>query len=229
MKTNIIYEDKEMIVIHKPAGIATQTNKLGQADVVSELKNYLHRSGQGSYVGVIHRLDQPVEGLLVFAKTPQAAKNLSAQLQNGALKKSYSALVPEIDAPLPQEGELTDYLVKDARTNLSRVVDKSTPDAKEARLKWICKQTICGQDLSYSLVDVEIFTGRHHQIRVQMSHAGMPLLGDSKYGNEASKALTQKLGLHQTALLARTLTVKHPVTKELMSFELPYPLNWKIT
>lgn len=104
LKTNIIFEDKEMIVIHKPAGIATQTNKLGQADVVSELKNYLHRSGQGSYVGVIHRLDQPVEGLLVFAKTPQAAKNLSAQLQNGTLKKSYSALVPVISADLPQEG-----------------------------------------------------------------------------------------------------------------------------
>ena len=229
MKTNILFEDKEIIVIHKPAGIATQTNKLGQADVVSELKNYLHRSGQGSYVGVIHRLDQPVEGLLVFAKTQQAAKKLTAQLQNGALKKSYSALVPAIASSLPQEGELVDYLVKDARTNLSRVVEQSAPDAKEARLKWICKQTICGKDASYSLVDVEIFTGRHHQIRVQMSHAGMPLLGDSKYGNEESKVLTQKLGLHQTALLARTLTVKHPATNEFMNFNLAYPLNWKIT
>ena len=229
MKTNILFEDKEIIVIHKPAGIATQTNKLGQADVVSELKNYLHRSGQGSYVGVIHRLDQPVEGLLVFAKTQQAAKKLTAQLQNGALKKSYSALVPAIASSLPQEGELVDYLVKDARTNLSRVVEQSTPDAKEARLKWICKQTICGKEASYSLVDVEIFTGRHHQIRVQMSHAGMPLLGDSKYGNEESKVLTQKLGLHQTALLARTLTVKHPATNEFMNFNLAYPLNWKIT
>lgn len=227
MKTNIIYEDKEMIVIHKPAGIATQTNKLGQADVVSELKNYLHRSNQGSYVGMIHRLDQPVEGLLVFAKTPKAAKELSAQLQNGTLKKSYSALVGAIPVDMPQEGELTDYLVKDGRTNLSRIVDKSVPDAKEARLKWICKKTICGQEISYSLVDVEIFTGRHHQIRVQMSHAGMPLLGDSKYGDEVSKALTQKLGLHQTALLARTLTVKHPVTKKEMHFEVPYPTKWK--
>ena len=125
MKSIIIYEDKEILVIHKPAGIATQTAKLGQADVVSELKNYLKQKGENTYLAVVHRLDQPVEGLLVFAKTQNAAKKLSADLQNGRLKKYYHALVPLQPALDRKKGHLTDYLCKDGRTNLSRVRRRS--------------------------------------------------------------------------------------------------------
>lgn len=226
MKAVIKYEDEAILVIHKPAGIATETARIGQADVVSELKNYLKAKGKGTYLGTIHRLDQPVEGLLVFAKTPEAAKVLTNQLEKGTLKKSYAALVPKIGENT--QGELEDYLLKDGRTNLSKVVSAGTQGAKKARLGWKLLQDIKAAEYAYSLVEVEIFTGRHHQIRVQMSHAGMPLLGDSKYGNEASRELTEKLGIRHTALLANRLSVIHPVTKEKIQFEIPYPLEWRL-
>lgn len=221
----ILYEDQDILVIHKPAGIATETARLGQADVVSELKNYRHRNGQDTYLGVIHRLDQPVEGLLVFAKNPQAAKKLSADIQQGTLKKYYHALVPHA---ISAGGELEDYLIKDAKTNLSKVVSKETQGAKLAKLVWKFIVTQNVGDVTYDLVEVELFTGRHHQIRVQMSHAGMPLLGDNKYGNAQSKEITTKLRIRQTALLASRLEFMHPTTNKKMSFAVPYPSSWKI-
>lgn len=226
MKAVIQYEDDAIIVIHKPAGIATETARIGQADVVSELKNYLKAKGKGTYLGMIHRLDQPVEGLLVFAKTPEAAKVLTKQLENGTLKKSYAALVPKIESEAVTQGELEDYLLKDSRTNLSKVVAAGTQGAKKAKLGWKLLRNIEAKDVSYSLVEVEIYTGRHHQIRVQMSHAGMPLLGDSKYGNEVSRKLTEALGIRHTALLANRLRLIHPVTKQSVQFEIPYPTSW---
>ncbi|MBQ6787229.1 MAG: RluA family pseudouridine synthase [Lachnospiraceae bacterium] len=227
MKAIIKYEDDAILVIHKPAGIATETARIGQADVVSELKNYLKSKGKGTYLGTIHRLDQPVEGLLVFAKTPEAAKALTKQLENGTLKKSYAALVPSMESEDATQGELEDYLLKDGRTNLSKVVSAGTQGAKKAKLSWKLLHYIETSEMTYSLVEVEIFTGRHHQIRVQMSHAGMPLLGDNKYGNEVSRELTEKLGIRHTALLANRLQIMHPVTKQCMQFEIPYPADWK--
>lgn len=227
MKAIIQYEDEAILVIHKPAGIATETARIGQADVVSELKNYLKAKGKGTYLGMIHRLDQPVEGLLVFAKTQEAAKGLSKQLENGTLKKSYAALVPKLENGNVTQGELEDYLLKDARTNLSKVVAAGTQGGKKAKLSWKLLQDIETVECAYSLVEVEIFTGRHHQIRVQMSHAGMPLLGDNKYGNTKSRELSDKLALRHTALLANRLSVIHPITKEKMQFEIPYPKEWK--
>lgn len=228
MKAVIKYEDEAILVIHKPAGIATETARIGQADVVSELKNYLKAKGEGTYLGTIHRLDQPVEGLLVFAKTPEAAKALTKQLENGTLRKSYAALVPPMESENVTQGELENYLLKDGRTNLSKVVSAGTQGAKKAKLSWKLLQDIKTAECEYSLVEVEIFTGRHHQIRVQMSHAGMPLLGDSKYGNEETRELTEKLGIRHTALLANRLSVIHPVTTENMQFEISYPLEWRL-
>lgn len=227
MKSVIKYEDDALLVIHKPAGIATETARIGQADVVSELKNYLKAQGKETYLGTIHRLDQPVEGLLVFAKTPEAAKALSKQLENGTLKKSYAALVPKVESEGITQGDLEDYLLKDGRTNLSRVVSAGTQGAKKAKLCWKLLRNVESENIAFSLVEVEIFTGRHHQIRVQMSHAGMPLLGDSKYGNASSKELSEKLGIRHTALIANRLSLLHPVTKEKMQFEIPYPEEWK--
>ena len=226
MNTMVIYEDSEILVIHKPAGIATETARFGQADVVSELKNYLHRTGQGTYLGMVHRLDQPVEGLLVFGKTQAATRFLTNSLQKGSLKKSYQALVA-CENEISSEGMLlTDYLCKDAKTNLSKVVDQGTQGAKKAQLVW--KPVNCKEidGCRYALLEIELYTGRHHQIRVQMAHAGMPLLGDHKYGNVYSKELSVKLGIRQTALLAGQLQLIHPKTKEQLSFSLPYPEIW---
>lgn len=228
MRAIIKYEDDAIIVIHKPSGIATETARIGQVDIVSELKNYRKAKGEGTYLGTIHRLDQPVEGLLVFAKTQKAAAILTKQLEDGVLKKSYVALVPGICDKKITEGSLEDYLLKDGRTNLSKVVSADTKGAKKARLSWKLLSTIEASGIQYALVHVEIFTGRHHQIRVQMSHAGMPLLGDSKYGNALSKELSDRLEIKQTALLANRLLFIHPITKKPMQFEISYPKSWKI-
>ena len=219
MDKMILYEDNALLVVHKPAGIATETAKIGQADIVSELRNYRKKKGEDTYIGVIHRLDQPVEGLLVFAKNQNAAQKLSAGLQNGSLSKRYAALVAGV--PRASEGSLSDYLLKDGRTNLSKVVSKDLKGAKEARLYWKLLESFEVQEgRAYSLVEIELFTGRHHQIRVQMSHAGFPLLGDAKYGTEYSKELSKQLGRNNTALLADRLTLRHPVTGKKMEFAL---------
>lgn len=219
MDKMIVYEDNVLLVVHKPPGIATETAKAGKADLVSELKNYRKKKGEETYIGVIHRLDQPVEGLLVFAKNAEAAKKLSARLQDGSLTKKYIALAAGI--PSAQEGELIDYLWKDGRTNLSKVVSKDTKGAKEARLCWkLLKHSDSGCKGGSSLIEITLFTGRHHQIRVQMSHAGHPLLGDIKYGSESSIALSKQYGLKSVALLANELRFVHPVSGRHMEFSL---------
>lgn len=219
MDKMIVYEDNVLLIVHKPAGIATQTSRIGQADVVSELKNYRKRKGEDTYIGVIHRLDQPVEGLLVFAKNQSAAKILSHQLQDNTLKKSYLALV-QGELKQTADGKLTDFLQKDNRTNLSKVVKEGTDGAKKAVLNWNCVK--CYQGKGYSAVEVELLTGRHHQIRVQMANAGMPLLGDMKYGTDASKELSKHLGVANVALFAYKLALLHPKTGKYLE----YRIDW---
>ncbi len=219
MDKMIVYEDNVLLIIHKPAGIATQTSRVGQADMVSELKNYRKRKGEDTYIGVIHRLDQPVEGLLVFAKNQSAAEILSRQIQDKALKKSYLALV---QGELAQNsgGKLTDFLQKDNRTNLSKVVKEGTNGAKKAVLNWNCRKTFQGKGCA--MVEIELLTGRHHQIRVQFANAGMPLLGDMKYGTEASKALSKQLGVTNTCLLAYKLALLHPITGKFLEYQIEW-------
>lgn len=212
MDKMIVYEDKVLLVVHKPAGIATETARVGQADLVSELKNYRKRKGEDTYIGVVHRLDQPVEGLLVFAKDGQTARKLGSALQGGTLAKKYAALVAGV--PQTPEGELTDYLLRDGRTNLSRVVPEGMKGAKKASLRW----RILRHADDVSLLEIELYTGRHHQIRVQMAHAGFPLLGDIKYGTQLSKGLSDKMAVSSTALLAHEIRLTHPVSGEKMEF-----------
>ncbi len=223
MQKNIVFEDAHIIVAYKPAGIATQTARLGQQDMVSELKNYLARKpenkGKGApYLGLVHRLDQPVAGILVFAKTKQAAACLSKQIADGSFHKYYDALV--FGRPLKEQDTREDYLYKDTKTNMSLVVKKDFPDAKEARLHYQLKETlmVVEEDQEASLVEIELFTGRHHQIRVQMAHAGMPLLGDSKYGTEESKEFSRNIGCRNVALCACRLEFTHPKTGKTMHF-----------
>ncbi len=224
MKTIILHEDKDILVCHKPAGLAVENAAVGRMDMVSELKNYL----KSSYLGVIHRLDQPVEGLLVFAKNPKSAADLSRQLTRNTLNKQYYAVV--CGQPDSNKGKLVDYLSKDNKTRMAKVVNKNDADAKEAILEYEvmqtkeCEDTITDDATNFvpiiSLLRVQIQTGRFHQIRAQLSHAGIPILGDQKYGNGASNQLAQLTGTRNVALCACSLNFKHPVTGQGMTFEI---------
>lgn len=225
MKTKIIFEDSELFVVYKPAGLATETSGSFAMDVISELKNYLRQPNP--YVGMIHRLDQPVEGLLVFAKTKACASALSKQLQENQLKKSYIAVVSfsenkrqEVKSLLDSAEviSLNDYLVKDAKNSIAKIVGESDADAKLAKL---CFQVdSLSTDLPIAKVRVEIETGRFHQIRCQMSHHDMPLLGDQKYGSELSQSISTEQNVRHVALCANKLSLIHPKTKEKMSFSI---------
>lgn len=234
IKDCILYEDQHIIVCQKEAGVPVQTARTSQMDMESALKNYLvmknmeTNSAKGNfvkenpaercslgknsagkdpagksqvpYLAVIHRLDQPVRGVLVFAKTPFAAKNLSAQVTNHSIGKYYLA---EVDGVIPKEADtLEDYLLKDARTNTSKVVKEGTKGSKKAILRYKKKDE--------QTVEIELVTGRHHQIRVQFAHVGMPLKGDMKYN---PGAVPGKLGL-----CAYHLVFRHPKTGKEMEF-----------
>lgn len=233
-KEDIIYEDQEIIVCRKRAGIATQTARLGEADMVSALKNYL----KTSYLAVVHRLDQPVEGVLVFAKNKKAAANLSSQNAKQSMSKVYYAVILlQITAQngdtMAQKCEekmaawetgkeyiLVDYLLKDGKSNTSKVVDAAVAEAKRAELTYeILKLLPSEEGGQRALVRIRLKTGRHHQIRVQMANAGMPLLGDSKYGKEETKEFSRAHGIKNVALCAYHLEFAHPVTGKRMEFD----------
>lgn len=223
---DILYEDKEIIVCHKPAGMAVQTSRPGEPDMESTLKNYLRTP----YVGIIHRLDQPVEGILVFAKTKHAAAKLSAQNAGQTMCKQYYAVAVPEKAEEPQAvtaghaGEtviLTDYLLKDRAGNISKVVEKGTPGAKRAELSYkILKAGQTEEGRPALLLEVSLKTGRHHQIRVQLSHAGLPLLGDRKYGTRAGDMPGSGRQAEYPALCCCLLEFSHPVTGERMKFRI---------
>lgn len=212
MQTQIVYEDEAVLVIRKPAGLATESAGIGQKDVVSELKNYVAKKNPGKmpYLGIVHRLDQPVEGLLVFAKTKKAAENLTAQLGKGTLKKEYLAVVC---GKVPENtGRLVDYLIK--VNGMAVVKDAADAQAKKAVLTYTKK----AETEKFTLLAVQIETGRFHQIRAQLSHAGFPILGDEKYGSEESKELSREKKIRFTALCAASLSFRHPVTGKTMAF-----------
>lgn len=296
MKTEIIYEDANILVCYKSAGLPVQTAKVGQMDMVSELKNYLH----SAYLGIIHRLDQPVEGLLVFAKDTKSAAKLSAYLQKGTLNKQYYGVIS--GKPSAPGGELVDYLKKEkdravvvteayqeaksgntdrrnpggtknkmnaASKTVSRRNDQAAIEnsVQQAVLQYQVMKNRYFQEEQYqapfnivstsgaikdlncveaqkqeqeglpvgrtekvenpedkgaalSLLDIHIDTGRFHQIRAQLSHAGMPLLGDSKYGNEESLLVSRQLAVRNVALCAYKIEFLHPVTGERKVFEI---------
>ena len=210
MKFDILYEDDQVIVCYKPAGVPTQTSKLGEQDMVSLLKNHL----KGGYVAVIHRLDQPVEGVLVFAKTSAAAKELNKGLQGAGFGKYYKAVLWGV--PEKKEAVLENYLVKDGRANTSRVTTANEKDAKKAILNYEVQEVGKDGEKDITLVKVKLETGRHHQIRVQMANMGCPIWGDSKYNTAA----IQDRRFRQIALCAYKLEFVHPKTKKKMEFEI---------
>lgn len=216
----IIFEDKDILLCRKPAGIATQTKRLGQQDMESLLKNYRAKKGEPPYIGIVHRLDQPVEGLMVFAKNQQAASNLSKQVQQRMIGKHYYAISE--NAPVKREGVLEDYLLTDKKTNFTQVVDacneklatNQPKDAKKAKLEYKVVDAKEGK----TLFDVKLHTGRQHQIRVQMAHMGCPLVGDEKY-NTTSEADIKK-EKNALALCSYKLEFEHPTKKTQMKFEI---------
>lgn len=223
MKTQnieILFEDTQIVVCKKPSGIATQSKKIGAPDIVSLLKNHICQSASQSgdpYLAVIHRLDQPVSGILVFAKTPAAAKELNKQLQNHGFGKHYRALVSGV--PEAPKATLENYLVKDARTNTSKICSEDTVGAKLARLHYetVKKgQGIFKNNASQTELDVLLDTGRHHQIRVQLAGIGCPIIGDTKY-NPLAHAQN---GWQKICLCAYKLEFIHPQTRKPMVFEL---------
>lgn len=213
MGLNTLYEDEELLVIKKDAGTPVQAGKMRIMDLEGIIKRELYRrnpKGGEPYLGIVHRLDQPVEGVMVFAKTPKAAAALNKQVTDGTMKKHYLALV--CGKPSKKEGTLVDYLLKDGRTNTSKVVPKGAKDAKRSELNY----RVIKEDEETSLLEVELLTGRHHQIRVQMANAGWPLYGDTKY----NPTFAETTGYVQTALCAYRLSFVHPKTGKRIEFSI---------
>ena len=234
----IIYEDSALLVCYKPPGLAVQSAGLGTMDMESLLRRHLAEEGKAvnqkgiPYLGMIHRLDQPVEGLLVFAKTPEAAAFLSRQAQGKDMGKEYLALVQPTKEgrsfleKLPGGGEkrLEDFLVKDGRTHMSRIAQAGERGAKKAALFLSVEE----EQGDKALLHIRLETGRHHQIRVQLSNAGLPIAGDRKYGGAWPQADPDRAegrpngteNLRFPALCAYRLSFTHPKTGKRMKFEL---------
>jgi 23S rRNA pseudouridine1911/1915/1917 synthase len=208
----ILFEDNHILVVVKPVNMPTQEDESGDLDLVNWLKRDLkerYNKPGNVFVGLVHRLDRPVGGVMVFAKTSKAASRLSDQVRTRKLRKVYRAVVHGTPDP-KVKSRLTHYLLKDAKTNTVRAVDASVSGAKEAILDYRVVDTGRG---GLSLVEVDLFTGRPHQIRVQMSTLGHPLYGDQKYGPHVNKPG------QQIALWAVRLEFEHPTLRELISLE----------
>lgn len=214
----VLYEDQELIVAVKPAGVESQAARKFAPDMISEIRkhmviNKLCTPGKEPYVAVIHRLDKPVSGVMVYAKTKKAAAALSAQVQNHKMEKIYEAVV--CGKPVNSVDNFVDYLKKSVDGNYSQVVDKGISDAKLAELSYETKKTIETEDGELSLVRIHLKTGRHHQIRVQFAHHGLPLYGDGKYNSAFESAAPSPL-----ALCAVSLAFLHPTTGKRMEFSI---------
>ncbi len=217
MKLEILYEDNVMISCVKPAGVPAQSDKSNDEDMVTIIKNYIYDKGESDeepYIAPIHRLDRPVGGVMVFAKTPEAAASLSAQAADGTMVKFYQAVVT---GELPdEEGEMQDYLVHDSKTNTTKPAKKEDKGAKLAKLHYEVLDVMETDDgiLSYILIELE--TGRHHQIRVQMASRNCGIWGDTKYNPLFMKT---KKKYRQIALYASRLELVHPVSGEHLVFK----------
>ena len=211
---NVIYEDNHLLVVEKPINIPTQKDNTKDKDLLTILKKYIkekYNKPGNVYLGLVHRLDRPVGGIMVFARTSKAASRLSEQVRNKTFKKTYNAVVI---GDIENTGKLKDNLLKDEKRNIVKV-DKN---GKEAILNF--------KKLNYknnmSLVEINLETGRSHQIRVQMANHGYPLFGDQKYNK------TAKVG-EQIALFAKKIEFIHPTTNELLTFELDLPNRYPFT
>lgn len=219
-KLNVIYEDNHIIVVEKIPNIPSQSDVTGDIDMLTLVKEYIKEKYQkpgNVYIGLVHRLDRPVGGIMVFARTSKAASRLSNQIREKTFKKEYLAIV---DGKINNEGTLENYLYKDEKNNTSKVVDKNKKNSKFAKLDY--KLLVYDKENDLSLVKINLHTGRHHQIRVQLANTGHSIYGDQKYGKRGKNK--------QIALWAYKVTFEHPTKKEKISFEcFPKPIGiWNL-
>ena len=213
---HVLYEDNHLLIVEKPVNMPVQSDSSGDLDLLTAAKNYIKEKYQkpgNVYLGLVHRLDRPVGGAIVFARTSKAASRLANQLRRHQIKRQYLAVVH--GQVTSTNATLTDYLYKDRAKNQSYVVPSDHPQAKLAKLSYHVLQ----QNADYALLQVELATGRSHQIRVQLAHQGHPLYGDQKYGADVNQ-----VG-QQIALWAHSLSLIHPTTKEAISLTAQPPIN----
>ena len=220
-KLKVIYEDNHIIVVEKPVNIPSQGDKTGDIDMLTLIKNYIkekYNKPGNVYLGLVHRLDRPVGGVMVFAKTSKAASRLSEEVRLKEFKKTYLVIVNgKMES---KTGTLEDYLLKNERNNMSKVVKEGTKNSKLAVLDYeVLKYD---EDIDLSVLKINLHTGRHHQIRVQLSSRDHSIYGDQKYGGRGHGK--------QITLWAYKLKIKHPTTKELMEFTSVPDMSgsWKI-
>ena len=216
----VVYEDNHIIVVNKTASEIVQGDKTGDVPLSELVKQYLkekYAKPGNVFLGVMHRLDRPVSGLVVFAKTSKALARLNEMFRNSEVKKTYWAIVKQ--APKEPEGELVNYLVRNERQNKSYAYDKEVPNSKKAVLHY----RLIGHSQNYFLLEVDLKTGRHHQIRCQLAKMGCPIKGDLKYGFDRSNK-DGGISLH-----ARSAEFIHPVSKENVRIVAPVPDDnlWK--
>lgn len=210
----VVYEDNHIIVVSKTSSEIVQADKTGDIPLSETVKQYLkekYNKPGNVFIGVVHRLDRPVSGLVVFAKTSKALARLNEMFRNGEVKKTYWAIVKE--CPRETEGELVHYLVRNEKQNKSYAYDKEVKNSKKAVLHY----KLIGHSQNYYLLEVDLKTGRHHQIRCQLAKMGCPIKGDLKYGSPRSNP-DGSICLH-----ARSVKFVHPVSKEQIELMAPLP------
>ena len=217
----IVYEDNHLIIVYKHSGEIVQGDKTGDVPLSEDVKCYLKEKYQkpgNVFLGVVHRLDRPVAGLVVFAKTSKALTRLNKMFRDGEVHKTYWAITKNL--PPQSEDTLTDWLVRNEKQNKSYAYDHEVPHSKKAILKY----RLIGQSDHYCLLEVNLMTGRHHQIRCQLAQMGCPIKGDLKYGAQRSNPDGS------ICLLAHHVEFVHPVSKQLISLDSPLPEDklWQV-
>lgn len=214
MQDQIVFEDNHLLIINKITGQLVQGDKTGDLSLLDLLKNFLKKRDQkpgNVFLGLVHRIDRPTSGLVIYAKTSKALSRLTQMVKNREIKKTYWAVVPKVGIPKAQR--LVHYLLKNEKNNKATVFPKVTQGAKEAILNYEIIKVLD----NFQLLEIDLETGRHHQIRAQLAKIGAPIKGDLKYGSARSNP---DGGIH---LHARKLEFQHPVTKEILTITAPVP------
>ncbi len=210
----VLYEDNHIIIVAKRSGEIVQGDKTGDKPLSEVVKEYIksaHNKPGNVFLGVVHRLDRPVSGAVVFAKTSKSLSRLNTMFRDGEVHKTYWAITR--NKPKEEEGTLINWLIRNEKQNKSYAYDHEVPDSKKAILKY----KVIGHSDNYTLLEIELMTGRHHQIRCQLANIGCPIKGDLKYGARRSN------DDGSISLLARKVEFVHPVSKEVVSVTAPLP------
>lgn len=217
---NVLYEDNHIIIVNKASGEIVQGDKTGDTPLVETVRTYIkekYNKPGNVFCGLTHRLDRPVSGVVIFAKTSKALERVNNMLKNHEIKKTYWAIVK--NTPKQEAGTLVNYLIRNEKQNKSYAYNTEKPNSKRAELNY----KVIGKSDNYTLLEVNLITGRHHQIRCQLAAMGCPIKGDLKYGFSRSNP-DGSISLH-----ARSVEFTHPVSKERIHVEAPTPVDnlWK--